>query len=156
MDQLVQHVASNYVGPVKAQRLLFIAEHSPDLRDAALQLALAELRASSNTALYADVFERRFPTACAQLGLVPDGAWCESVDKQAQQQHDRLEHALNAAKTSLIKEDVRVRAGPRADQRCRALRSCARPRADPLRLARARPRLRAHSYTRAGLPQRAR
>jgi len=105
---MVQQVAESYVGPAKVQRLLFIAEHSDALRPSALRLAMAELLASSNTLLYAEVLEKRLGEACVQLGLVRDGAWIESVEKRTQQQGDRLELELSSAKTSLAKEAIRT------------------------------------------------
>lgn len=109
---LVQFVSENYVGPARVQRLAFIAEHSERLRESALRLALSELRNSSNTLLYSDLIEKRLPDLCAQLGIARDAAWVEGVDKRSQQQHDKLEHDLAAAKTNLNKEAIRVRAAP--------------------------------------------
>lgn len=114
MDTLVQYVAENYAGAAKLQRLAFIAEHSEPLRERALRLALSELRESSNSALYCELLDKRLPEACAQLGIARDAAWVEAADKRAQQQHDKLEHELSAAKASLNKEAIRVRARARS------------------------------------------
>ena len=108
--ELVQSIAEAYVGPAKVQRLLFIAEHSAELRQPALRLALTELSASLNTALYSDVIDKRLAGACAELGIVRNAAWVEATDRRAQQQVDKIEHDLSAAKTSLNKEAIRVRA----------------------------------------------
>ncbi|KAL9652431.1 hypothetical protein ABK040_000004 [Willaertia magna] len=100
LDQYI----SQYSGLTKLKRLLFIVDNSKDLRQKALKRLLDELKQGKNTTLYKEVIEKYGK----ELGLSVDNDWISKVDDAAQTQQQRLETELNAHKTNLIKESIRM------------------------------------------------
>eukprot|EP01120_Amphizonella_sp_Union-15-10_P005628 TRINITY_DN1688_c0_g1_i2.p1 TRINITY_DN1688_c0_g1~~TRINITY_DN1688_c0_g1_i2.p1 ORF type:complete len:453 (+),score=96.32 TRINITY_DN1688_c0_g1_i2:62-1420(+) len=105
-DFNLQAKIAEYTGHTKIFRLLFIAERCPKFSTEASKTAISALKQSQTTSLYRKVFEGLGDS----LGppFLFDSTWADSVDKKAQQLLDRLEHELETAKTSLIKESIRV------------------------------------------------
>eukprot|EP01121_Diplochlamys_sp_Union-15-3_P013626 TRINITY_DN425_c0_g1_i2.p1 TRINITY_DN425_c0_g1~~TRINITY_DN425_c0_g1_i2.p1 ORF type:complete len:467 (-),score=86.86 TRINITY_DN425_c0_g1_i2:119-1489(-) len=97
---------TEYSGHTKIFRYLFVAERCKKFEAEAYKTAIAALKQTQNTHVYRKVFERLGEALGPSFGL--DQAWADSVDKKAQQQLDRLEHELETAKTSLIKESIRM------------------------------------------------
>ena len=95
---------TNYAGVTRARRLAFIASASPAHKRDALALAVAEVKRTSNTALYNELVALSGDDG----GLSRDDAWVEQVDRKAQQRLDKLESDLNTHKTSLVKESIRM------------------------------------------------
>ena len=95
---------NNYAGVTRLRRLAFIASASPAHKRDALALAAAEVKRTSNTALYNELIALSGDDG----GLTRDAAWVETVDRKAQQRLDKLESDLNTHKTSLVKESIRM------------------------------------------------
>lgn len=95
--------ASRYTGNTKHQRLLLIAESSPDLQLDAYRLLLQDLRKGTNTRLYSKLSK--------ELGahLVPPGsnAWVEETDRRCLQLQETLEAELNQNRKSVQRDLVR-------------------------------------------------
>eukprot|EP01113_Clastostelium_recurvatum_P018008 TRINITY_DN2124_c0_g1_i1.p1 TRINITY_DN2124_c0_g1~~TRINITY_DN2124_c0_g1_i1.p1 ORF type:complete len:436 (+),score=129.42 TRINITY_DN2124_c0_g1_i1:32-1339(+) len=90
----------NYSGHTKIRRLIYIAEHCPELAAEATKQALDELKGTANTALYRDLAERS--------GTKPDQAWIDSTERKSVQQLERLELDLNTHKSNMDKEAIRL------------------------------------------------
>jgi len=97
---------SNYSGHTKIRRLLFIAEHAPDLQVDALKMAIDELKHTMNVSKYKEITD--FLGTRGGPDYVQDVSWIESQEKKAQQKSERLEMELNGYKTNLIKESIRM------------------------------------------------
>lgn len=110
----------NYSGVTRVRRLAFIAAASPAQKKDALRLAAAEVKRSTNTALYLELVA----LSGEDGGLAREDSWVEQVDRKANQQLDKLESDLNSHKTSLVKESIRVR--PRSPSHRRRLRRARR------------------------------
>ena len=95
---------TNYTGVTRARRLAFIASVSPPHKRDALALAAAEVKRTTNTALYLELVALSGDDG----GLSRDDGWVEQVDRKAQQRLDKLESDLNGHKTSLVKESIRM------------------------------------------------
>ena len=93
-----------YTGVTRIKRLAFIASASPPHKADAIRMAVAEVKRTNNTALYLELVA----LAGDDSGLARDDAWVEQVDRRAAQRHDKLEADLNAHKTSLVKESIRM------------------------------------------------
>mmetsp|Transcript_24894 Transcript_24894/g.27705 ORF Transcript_24894/g.27705 Transcript_24894/m.27705 type:complete len:442 (+) Transcript_24894:38-1363(+) len=102
----VDEYIKDYSGRTKVTRLVFIAERCPKLQTKAYQMAIEELKLSQNTTYYRRLLQGLPDDALSKLQI--DASWADAVDKKAAQQMDRLEHDLEAAKASLIKESIRV------------------------------------------------
>ncbi|KAK9910584.1 hypothetical protein M0R45_034540 [Rubus argutus] len=105
----IEAYASLYSGRTKISRLLFIADHSRSnqaMELEALRMAYDEIKKGENTQLFRDVVQK----IDGRLGpeYVMDLAWCESVDRRAEQKREKLENELNAYRTNLIKESIRM------------------------------------------------
>jgi len=92
---------SNYSSHTRIDRLIFIAEHCKELEQEAYKMAVDDLKKTTNTSLYKQVSEK-IP------GGKVDQSWIDNVDKKAQQSLERLETDLNAHKTNLIRESIRM------------------------------------------------
>jgi len=95
---------SNYTGITRIRRLAFIASTSPAYKKDALAIAVAEVKRTSNTALYLELVANSGDDG----GMPRDDAWVEQVDRKSQQRLDKLESDLNNHKTSLVKESIRM------------------------------------------------
>ncbi|XP_028113657.1 COP9 signalosome complex subunit 1-like [Camellia sinensis] len=104
----IEAYAALYSGRTKIARLLFIANRcgvvSMELE--ALRMAYDEVKKGENTLLFRDVV----PKINGRLGsnYGPDSAWTEAVDRRAEQRKEKLESELNAYRTNLIKESIRM------------------------------------------------
>eukprot|EP00252_Welwitschia_mirabilis_P017230 TRINITY_DN38206_c0_g1_i1.p1 TRINITY_DN38206_c0_g1~~TRINITY_DN38206_c0_g1_i1.p1 ORF type:complete len:440 (-),score=62.48 TRINITY_DN38206_c0_g1_i1:314-1633(-) len=104
----VEAYASLYSGRTKINRLLFIAEKcgNPVTEAEALKMAYDEIKKGENTIFFKDVnrmIAGRFgPNYCL------DQDWIASVERRAEHRKEKLENELNAYKTNLIKESIRM------------------------------------------------
>ncbi|KAF0984872.1 hypothetical protein FDP41_000771 [Naegleria fowleri] len=100
LDQYI----SGYSGLTKVKRLQFIVENSKELRSKALVKLIDLLKTGKNTTLYKEVIEKYGK----EVGQNLDTEWIAQVDRAATKQQEKLEVELNAHKTNLIKESIRV------------------------------------------------
>ncbi|KAI9087308.1 hypothetical protein K1719_030778 [Acacia pycnantha] len=109
-DQLdVEAYASLYTGRTKIVRLLFIADHcekNSTMELEALRMAYDEIKKGENTQLLREVVQKIDGRLGPNYGM--DSAWCSTVDRRAEQRKEKLENELNAYKTNLIKESIRM------------------------------------------------
>ena len=94
-----------YSGYTKLSRLQFIAERCPNLQEEAYRTLLVELKRGSNTELYEKT--HRFLLG-AELGVDFDKAWVDATEKKEATKLERLEADLMAAKTTMVKESIRL------------------------------------------------
>ncbi|KAK3038088.1 hypothetical protein RJ639_031642 [Escallonia herrerae] len=104
----VEAYAALYSGRTKIVRLLFIAERCGGgaMELEALRMAYDEIKKGENTQLFREVVQRI--DGCLGPEYGPDPAWAEAVDRRAEQRKDKLENELNAYRTNLIKESIRM------------------------------------------------
>lgn len=92
----IEAYAGLYAGRTKITRLLFIADHcdNPVMQMEALRMAYDEIKKGENTQLFRDVVQK----IDGRLGpnYAMDSAWCETVDRRAEQRKEKLENELNA------------------------------------------------------------
>ncbi|XP_061340158.1 COP9 signalosome complex subunit 1-like [Gastrolobium bilobum] len=103
----VEAYAGLYAGRTKIMRLLFIAARmNPPMELEALRMAYDEIKKGENTQLLREVVQK----IGGRLGpnYEMDGAWCDAVDRRAEQKKDKLDNELNAYRTNLIKESIRM------------------------------------------------
>ncbi|KAH9732849.1 COP9 signalosome complex subunit 1 [Citrus sinensis] len=104
----VEAYASLYQGRTKITRLMFIADHCDivSMQLEALRMAYDEIKKGENTQLFREVVKK----IDGRLGpnYAMDEAWCDSVDRRAEQRKEKLENELNAYRTNLIKESIRM------------------------------------------------
>lgn len=105
----VEAYASLYTGRTKITRLLFIADHCGNnqaMQLEALRMAYDEIKKGENTQLFREVVQK----IDGRLGpnYAMDSAWCDAVDRRAEQKKEKLENELNAYRTNLIKESIRM------------------------------------------------
>ncbi|KAB1214431.1 COP9 signalosome complex subunit 1 [Morella rubra] len=105
----VEAYASLYQGRTKIMRLLFIADHcggNAAMRLEALRMAYDEIKKGENTQLFREAVQKIDGKLGPNYGV--DSAWCEMVDRRAEQKKEKLENELNAYRTNLIKESIRM------------------------------------------------
>ncbi|KAF5744350.1 COP9 signalosome complex subunit 1 [Tripterygium wilfordii] len=104
----IEAYAGLYVGRTKIMRLLFISDHcgNPAMQVEALRMAYDEIKKSENTQLFREVVQKIDGRLGPKYGV--DNAWCEMVDRRADQRKEKLENELNAYRTNLIKESIRM------------------------------------------------
>ncbi|GAB4844432.1 COP9/signalosome complex subunit Csn1 [Ancistrocladus abbreviatus] len=104
----VEAYAALYSGRTKIIRLLFIADHCgvPTMQWEALRMAYDEIKKGEDTQLFREVVQK----IDGRLGptYAMDSAWIDSVERRAEQRKDKLENELNAYRTNLIKESIRM------------------------------------------------
>ncbi|RAL46235.1 hypothetical protein DM860_016668 [Cuscuta australis] len=108
-DQIdVEAYASLYSGRTKIMRLLFVADrcNNATMQLDALRMAYEEIKKGENTQLFREVVQRINGRLGPNYGM--DTAWAYAVDHRAEQRKDRLENELNAYRTNLIKESIRM------------------------------------------------
>ncbi|KAG2380401.1 COP9 signalosome complex subunit 1 [Vigna angularis] len=108
-DQLdVEAYAALYSGRTKIMRLIFIADkmNNAATQLEALRMAYDEIKKGENTQLFREVVQKIDGRLGASYGM--DTAWCEAVDRRAEQKKEKLENELNAYRTNLIKESIRM------------------------------------------------
>ncbi|XP_009349943.1 COP9 signalosome complex subunit 1 [Pyrus x bretschneideri] len=105
----IEAYASLYSGRTKIIRLLFIAERSQSnqaMELEALRMAYDEIKKGENTQLHREVVQKIGGRLGPEYGM--DVAWCDAVDRRAEQKKEKLENELNAYRTNLIKESIRM------------------------------------------------
>ncbi|KAL9303885.1 hypothetical protein ACSQ67_021148 [Phaseolus vulgaris] len=108
-DQLdVEAYAALYSGRTKIMRLIFIADkmNNAATQLEALRMAYDEIKKGENTQLFREVVQKIDGRLGANYGM--DTAWCDAVDRRAEQKKEKLENELNAYRTNLIKESIRM------------------------------------------------
>ncbi|KAL9385529.1 hypothetical protein Peur_022539 [Populus x canadensis] len=107
----IEAYAGLYTGRTKITRLLFIADrcgqnNNTAMKMEALRMAYEEIKKGENTQLFRDVVQKIDGRLGSNYGM--DSAWCEMVDRRADQRKEKLENELNAYRTNLIKESIRM------------------------------------------------
>ncbi|KAJ6722870.1 hypothetical protein OIU74_007452 [Salix koriyanagi] len=107
----IEAYAGLYTGRTKITRLLFIADRcgqndNTAMKMEALRMAYEEIKKGENTQLFRDVVQRIDGRLGSDYGM--DSAWCEMVDRRADHRKEKLENELNAYRTNLIKESIRM------------------------------------------------
>lgn len=92
----IEAYAGLYTGRTKITRLLFISDHcdNPQMQLEALRMAYDEIKKGENTQLFREVVQKIDGRLGPNYGM--DSAWCETVDRRAEQRKERLENELNA------------------------------------------------------------
>ncbi|KGN56548.1 COP9 signalosome complex subunit 1 [Cucumis sativus] len=107
----IEAYASLYSGRTKITRLIFIADHcgaetNHTMQLEALRMAYDEIKKGENALLFREVVPKIDGRLGPNYGM--DAAWCEMVERRAEQRKDKLENELNAYRTNLIKESIRM------------------------------------------------
>ncbi|KAL8495343.1 hypothetical protein ACS0TY_019486 [Phlomoides rotata] len=104
----IEAYAALYTGRTKITRLLFIADKCgvPSMQLEALRMAYDEIKKGENTQLFREVVGMIDGRLGPNYG--PDNAWAEVVDRRAESRKEKLENELNAYRTNLIKESIRM------------------------------------------------
>ncbi|XP_010523727.1 PREDICTED: COP9 signalosome complex subunit 1 [Tarenaya hassleriana] len=105
----IEAYAALYSGRTKIMRLLFIADHCGDnqtMQLEAVRMAYDEIKKGENTQLFRDVVNKINGRLGDKYDM--DSAWCESVDRRADQRKGKLENELSSYRTNLIKESIRM------------------------------------------------
>ncbi|OIW02090.1 hypothetical protein TanjilG_14789 [Lupinus angustifolius] len=111
-DQLdIEVYASLYAGRTKIMRLLFLADRCGEKNNTTMQLdalrmAHDEIKKGENTQLFREVVQKIDGRLGPDYDM--DMAWAENVDRRAEQKKEKLENELNAYRTNLIKESIRM------------------------------------------------
>uniref|UniRef100_A0A4W3KE28 G protein pathway suppressor 1 n=1 Tax=Callorhinchus milii TaxID=7868 RepID=A0A4W3KE28_CALMI len=115
----LEQYASSYSSLMRIERLLFIAEHCPQLRIEALKMALSFVQRTFNVDMYEEIHRKLtdatrevqgVPDAVPEAGLEPptlDTAWAESTRKKALLKLEKLDTDLKNYKGNSIKESIR-------------------------------------------------
>ncbi|CAN6711145.1 unnamed protein product [Malus baccata var. baccata] len=105
----IEAYASLYNGRTKIMRLFFIAARSQSnqaMELEALRMTYDEIKKGENTQLHKEVVQKIGGRLGPEYGM--DVAWCDAVDRRAEQKKEKLENELNAYRTNLIKESIRI------------------------------------------------
>ncbi|XP_039000425.1 COP9 signalosome complex subunit 1-like isoform X1 [Hibiscus syriacus] len=104
----IEAYAGLYSGRTKITRLIFIADHCDNtaMQMEALRMAYDEIKRGENTQLFREVVQKIDGRLGPDYSM--DAAWCATVDRKAEQRKDKLESELNAYRTNLIKESIRM------------------------------------------------
>ncbi|CAI9770237.1 unnamed protein product [Fraxinus pennsylvanica] len=104
----IEAYAALYTGRTKISRLMFIAEKcgNASMQLDALRMAYDEIKKGENTQLLREVVEKIDGRLGPNYG--PDSAWADVVDRRAEFRKEKLENELNAYRTNLIKESIRM------------------------------------------------
>ncbi|KHN27284.1 COP9 signalosome complex subunit 1 [Glycine soja] len=108
-DQVdIEAYAALYSGRTKIMRLLFIADkmNNAATQLEALRMAYDEIKKGENTQLFREVVQKIDGRLGPNYGM--DAAWCDAIDRRAEQKKEKLENELNAYRTNLIKESIRM------------------------------------------------
>ncbi|KAA8545696.1 hypothetical protein F0562_020853 [Nyssa sinensis] len=76
------------------------------MQSEALRMAYDEIKKGENTQLFREVVQKIEGRLGPNYG--PDPAWADAVDRRAEQRKEKLENELNAYRTNLIKESIRM------------------------------------------------
>ncbi|KAL8172474.1 hypothetical protein V2J09_024278 [Rumex salicifolius] len=104
----VEAYAALYSGRTKIARLLFIADQCDNrqMKLEALRMAFDELKKGEDTQLFREVALKIDGVLGPAYGL--DSRWIDDVERRAEQRKEKLENELNAYRTNLIKESIRM------------------------------------------------
>ncbi|CAN4125788.1 unnamed protein product [Withania somnifera] len=104
----IEAYAALYSGRTKITRLLFIADRcgNASMQLEALRMAYDEIKKGENTQLFREVVQKIDGRLDANYGSDP--SWADSVDRRAELRKEKLENELNAYRTNLIKESIRM------------------------------------------------
>nr|XP_043624640.1 COP9 signalosome complex subunit 1 [Erigeron canadensis] len=106
----IEAYAALYSGRTKISRLMFIAEKCKNTNVAmeleALRMAYDEIKKGENTQLFREVVKKIDGRLGEKYGN--DFKWMDSVDRKADHRKEKLENELNAYRTNLIKESIRM------------------------------------------------
>ncbi|KNA13579.1 hypothetical protein SOVF_115340 [Spinacia oleracea] len=105
----VEAYASLYSGRTKIMRLLFIAERcdsNPSMQLEALRMAYDEIKKGEDSQLFKEAAQRTDGRLGPNYGF--DSSWIEAVERRAEQRKEKLDNELNAYRTNLIKESIRM------------------------------------------------
>ncbi|XP_051117299.1 COP9 signalosome complex subunit 1-like [Andrographis paniculata] len=104
----IEAYAALYTGRTKITRLLFIADKCgvPSMQLEVLRMAYDEIKKGENTQLFREVVAKIDGRLGPKYG--PDNAWADVVDRRAEIRKEKLESELNAYRTNLIKESIRM------------------------------------------------
>jgi COP9 signalosome complex subunit 1 len=104
----IEAYAALYTGRTKISRLLFIAERCDNvsMQLEALRMAYEEIKKGENTQMFREVVQKIDGRLGPKYG--PDDAFTDAVDRRADQRKEKLENELNAYRTNLIKESIRM------------------------------------------------
>ncbi|CAL5331543.1 COP9 signalosome complex subunit 1-like [Camellia sinensis] len=104
----IEAYAALYSGRTKISRLLFIANRCDNvsMQLEALRMAYDEVKKGENTQLFREVVQKIDGRLGQSYGN--DSAWIEAVERRAEQKKEKLETELNAYRTNLIKESIRM------------------------------------------------
>eukprot|EP01038_Epipyxis_sp_PR26KG_P009702 gene9702-13059_t len=97
---------SSYEGHTKLARLIFIAERSENLKELALKILDDELKLGCNSIFYTSFYKSQFDQSTSIISYNQE--WVLSVEKHCQQKLNQLEAELVSAKSTLIKESIRL------------------------------------------------
>ncbi|KAL4586051.1 hypothetical protein LXL04_010682 [Taraxacum kok-saghyz] len=104
----IEAYAALYTGRTKISRLIFIADKcgNVSMQLEALRMAYDEIKKGENTQLFREVVHK----IDGRLGpnYSADSSWMDAVDRRADQRKEKLENELNAYRTNLIKESIRM------------------------------------------------
>ncbi|XVF22619.1 hypothetical protein REPUB_Repub12eG0186900 [Reevesia pubescens] len=104
----IEAYAGLYTGRTKIMRLIFVADrcNNRGMQLEALRMAYDEIKKGENTQLFREVVQK----IDGRLGpnYSTDSTWCSMVDRKAEQRKEKLENELNAYRTNLIKESIRM------------------------------------------------
>ncbi|CAF2113357.1 hypothetical protein HID58_082678 [Brassica napus] len=105
----IEAYAAMYKGRTKIMRLIFVANHcggNQTMQLEALRMAYDEVKKGENTQLFRDVVNKINGRLGDKYGM--DSAWCEAIDRRAEQRKGKLENELSSYRTNLIKESIRM------------------------------------------------
>ncbi|KAJ9563419.1 hypothetical protein OSB04_008579 [Centaurea solstitialis] len=104
----IEAYAALYTDRTKISRLMFIADKCDNvsMQLEALRMAYDEIKKGENTQLFREVVQKIDGRLGPNYG--PDSAWMDAVDRRADQRKEKLENELNAYRTNLIKESIRM------------------------------------------------
>lgn len=104
----IEAYAGLYTGRTKIARLFFIADHcnNQSTQLDALRMAYDEIKKGEDTQLLREAVNKINGRLGPTYGM--DMAWIDAVERRAEQRKDKLENELNAYRTNLIKESIRM------------------------------------------------
>ncbi|KAF5761441.1 putative proteasome component (PCI) domain, winged helix DNA-binding domain superfamily [Helianthus annuus] len=104
----IEAYAGLYTGRTKISRLIFIADKCDivSMKLEALRMAYDEIKKGENTQLFREVVQKINGRLGSDYGS--DVSWTSAVVRRAEQRKEKLESELNAYRTNLIKESIRM------------------------------------------------
>ncbi|KAH9604075.1 hypothetical protein KSS87_010415 [Heliosperma pusillum] len=104
----IESYASFYTGRTKILRLIFIADRcdNPSMQLEILRMAYDVAKKGEDTYLFKEVAHRINGRLGPSYGM--DLGWIEAVERRAELRKEKLENEINAYRTNLIKESIRM------------------------------------------------